>query len=107
MAQLKTLNSKYDQENLLASIEEWKQECPEDCLFFAPVKEDATTNGAKEDATTDGPSNVQSSGSLFVYQSKWQRHLLNRYGGELCLLDAKYRTTKYAVPLWRQTQIML
>ena len=37
---------------------------------------------------------------LFVYQSKWQRRLLLRYGNELALLDATYRTTRYALPLF-------
>ena len=37
---------------------------------------------------------------LFVYQSKEQRELLLRYGEELALLDATYRTTKYVLPLF-------
>ena len=39
-------------------------------------------------------------GLLFVHQTKWQRRLLKRYGNELSLLDATYRTTKYALPLF-------
>ena len=37
---------------------------------------------------------------LFIYQSAWQKRLLLRYGNELSLLDATYRTTKYALPLF-------
>ncbi|XP_069108844.1 uncharacterized protein [Argopecten irradians] len=37
---------------------------------------------------------------LVIYQSKWQRNLLARYGNELVYLDATYRTTKYALPLF-------
>ena len=37
---------------------------------------------------------------LFVYQSAWQKRLLLRYGNELSLLDATYKTTKYALPLF-------
>ncbi|KXJ14505.1 hypothetical protein AC249_AIPGENE21615 [Exaiptasia diaphana] len=37
---------------------------------------------------------------LYVHQEKWQRDLLLKYGGEICLLDATYKTTKYAVPLF-------
>ncbi|XP_071820563.1 uncharacterized protein [Apostichopus japonicus] len=88
---LKSLKSKYDQENLLGSIEEWRQESPEHRFHFAPVL---------EDKIADEASSAQRSGSLLVFQSQWQRHLLSRYGGELCLLDAMYRTTKYAVPLF-------
>lgn len=39
------------------------------------------------------------SGLLFVHQTEWQRRLLRRYGS-LCLLDANYRTTRFALPLF-------
>ena len=39
------------------------------------------------------------SGLLLVYQTEWQKPLLAKYGG-LCLLDATYETTRYAVPLF-------
>jgi len=45
----------------------------------------------------DGTSNK---GLIFVHQTSWQRRLLNRYGNELSLLDATYRTTKYSLPLY-------
>ena len=37
---------------------------------------------------------------LFVYQAKWQRDLLRRYGNEIILLDATYKTTRYILPLF-------
>ena len=37
---------------------------------------------------------------MFVYQSKWQMDLIKRYGNELILLDATYKTTRYALPLF-------
>ena len=37
---------------------------------------------------------------LFVYQNGWHRRLFSRYGKELTLLDATYRTTRYALPLF-------
>ena len=37
---------------------------------------------------------------LFVHQEQWQRKLLLRYGNDLALLDATYKTTKYAMPLF-------
>ena len=53
----------------------------------------ATTDG--EDHTTEqDPSTL-----LFVHQSAWQRRLLKRYGN-ICLLDATYKTTRYALPLF-------
>ena len=39
---------------------------------------------------------------LFVHQTKWQKRLLNKYGNELTLLDATYKTTRYALPLFLQ-----
>ena len=39
-------------------------------------------------------------GVLFVHKTSWQRRLLNRYGNELSLLHATYRTTKYSLPLY-------
>ena len=35
---------------------------------------------------------------LFVHQETWQQRLLRRYGDELVLMDATYKTTKYAIP---------
>lgn len=37
---------------------------------------------------------------LYVHQTKWQQQLLRRYGNEICLLDATYRTTRYSLPLY-------
>ena len=37
---------------------------------------------------------------LFVYQEPWQKRLLARYGNELSLLDATYKTTRYELPLF-------
>ena len=37
---------------------------------------------------------------LFVYQNCKIRRLCRRYGRDLILLDATYKTTKYALPLY-------
>jgi hypothetical protein len=37
---------------------------------------------------------------LYVHQTRWQQKLLERYGNEICLLDATYRTTRYSLPLY-------
>ena len=41
-----------------------------------------------------------SNGLLFVYRSKWQGRLLQKCGNELPFLDATYKTTRYALPLF-------
>ena len=43
---------------------------------------------------------TESASLLFVYQTGWQKRLFARYGNELVLLDATYRTTRYALPLF-------
>ncbi|KAK3083109.1 hypothetical protein FSP39_014287 [Pinctada imbricata] len=87
-AKMKAMKSKYDQENLQAHIDDWAKERPEDSFSFS--------------ATEVNSENVEetSGGFFFLYQSSWQKRLLNLYGNELCLLDATYRTTKYAIPLF-------
>ena len=37
---------------------------------------------------------------LFVHQTSFQKALLKRYGNHICLLDATYKTTRYAIPLF-------
>ena len=37
---------------------------------------------------------------LFVHQTALQRSLLEKYGNHICLLDATYKTTRYAIPLF-------
>ena len=37
---------------------------------------------------------------LFVHQTEQQRRLIKIYGNSICLLDATYKTTKYAIPLF-------
>ena len=42
----------------------------------------------------------QSRKLLFVHQTAWQKRLLRLYGNDICLLDATYKTTRYALPLF-------
>ena len=37
---------------------------------------------------------------FFVYQAKWQKRFLLKYGNELSILDATYKTTRYALLLF-------
>ena len=37
---------------------------------------------------------------MFVYQSNHMARLLQKYGNDMCLLDATYKTTHYALPLF-------
>ena len=78
--------SKYckdDQESLLEKVREWQTDGPRNC-FYRPK----------------GKENDRGEKFLFVHQEVWQQRLLGRYGSELVLLDATYKTTKYALPLF-------
>lgn len=48
------------------------------------------------DTTNDGKNER----FLFVHQTGHQKRILERYGNSICFLDATYKTTKYAVPLF-------
>ncbi|XP_063222952.1 uncharacterized protein LOC134531217 isoform X2 [Bacillus rossius redtenbacheri] len=73
-----------DQEALQQTINEWKIQNSDDLFFYRPYED-----------VSDG----EVSTLLFCHQTKWQQKLLLRYG-RVCLLDAAYKTMKYALPLF-------
>lgn len=83
-AQANLRMSKLDQENLLMKMKEWETKCPSSKFHFRPH----SSNG-------DASKNL-----LFVHQEKWQQDLLIKYGNQISLLDATYKTTKYALSLF-------
>ncbi|CAH1268941.1 KLHL41 [Branchiostoma lanceolatum] len=79
-----TGTSKDDQVNLQTLAARWERET--DChVKYRPSQEE-------EDGSTTR--------FLFCYQTAWQQRLLNKYGNQMCLLDATYRTCRYDVPLF-------
>jgi hypothetical protein len=82
-----------DQESLLRKITDLKQSSPSTRFFLR------TQEGEPNCFGDDVPSN-ESDNFLFVHQEEWQRKLLLKYGSDLALLDATYKTTKYAMPLF-------
>ena len=105
-----------DQENVEATVEQWALKHPQDRFFFRPhslTKEADSTDGANhvhladddvnqkdDDVTVCFGEEETTKTLLFVHQTQDQRHLLERYGNKLCLLDATYKTTRYALPLF-------
>ena len=87
-------------------IQTWQEESPEDNFKFRPYVEPEKVvhkEESEEDMDNDNDEVILTLGEealLFVHQTKWQRRLLLRYGNELTLLDATYKTTKYALPLF-------
>ncbi|XP_041432707.1 uncharacterized protein LOC121398128 [Xenopus laevis] len=78
-------DSTLDQENILDLIEQWKMQNPNDIIFCRPSC-----------CTTENKHQT----FLFCYQKDWQQRLLTIYGNHITLLDATYRTTRYALPLF-------
>ena len=102
-ATVKQMLSKVDQENLEENIKGWKQESPEDFLFFRRCSPSPTE--AVSDNTSDTDSNVEAHVTqtlfhAFAHQTAWQRHLMSRYGNEIMLLDATCKTMRYELPLF-------
>ncbi|XP_062585887.1 uncharacterized protein LOC134247563, partial [Saccostrea cucullata] len=80
--------SKDDQLNLESLVETWQESNPEDNIFLR-TSYDTTTHG-----------DIPSEDFLFVHQTTWQKRLLNLYGRDICIMDATYKTSKYALPLF-------
>ena len=117
-ATIKNRLSRIDQENVASKIKGWTSG-NDDKIIFRPRLEDE-----EDEADSQQSSEVEDDGSdeekeeavyltrqkksqegnrhdlLFVHQTAWQRRLLERYGNDVCLLDATYKTTKYALPLF-------
>ena len=82
-------------------------ENPEDNFFFRLYELNPNYNDKQleeEDCHEDEGITINEQSSLkhsllFAHQSVWQRQLLAKYGKSLCLLDATYKATKYALPL--------
>jgi len=101
-ARVAAMKSLVDQENLRLKVDEWKLADPNVCVIFRPYVDPEST--ADFVCLTDADGNVEvhcggQPGLLFVHQTPWQRRLLRRYGS-ICLLDATYKTTRYALPLF-------
>lgn len=80
--------SKYcddDQESLRRKVEQWSHDSPTSKFFLRTRDDDKDGNESK---------------FMFVHQEEWQQRLLLRYGSDLVLMDATYKTTKYAIPLF-------
>eukprot|EP00112_Aurelia_sp_Birch-Aquarium-sp1_P011369 Seg239.8 transcript_id=Seg239.8/GoldUCD/mRNA.D3Y31 product="hypothetical protein" protein_id=Seg239.8/GoldUCD/D3Y31 len=109
----KLRRSLIDQECLVDKIDQWRQEDPAMKIYFRPkekpgnVDKDEYNEGNSDSNEEDLDENdevkiTENDGNsiLFVYQSEWQQRLLARYGNEMAFLDATYRTTRYALPLY-------
>jgi MULE transposase domain len=88
----------FDQENLNKKLGEWEAGRLDDNFVFRPFTEDVR-NASVNDAGDLQVLGDEETGLLLVHQTNWQRRLLEKYG-QLCLLDAVYKTTRYALPVF-------
>ena len=88
-----------DLQNLERKTKEWESRDPNVKIFSRKCVE--TTEGLSTDSQDSEESSEATSKNtfLFVHQTSDQQLLLKRYGG-LVLLDATYKTSKYALPLF-------
>ena len=95
---LKQMQGLIDEDIVKKKISDWKEQNAEDKWFFRSFKQvDSTENSQEAD---DEVAINGIGGFLIVYQAEWQRRLLSRYGNNMCFLDATYKTTGYALPLF-------
>lgn len=106
--------SALDQKKLDALIVQWNKDSPSYAFFCRPHSSNSDDNkendndsriNAQEDTPPDevpdpAPSASEDQTLLFCHQTVEQRELLKKYGDQMCLMDATYRTTKYALPLY-------
>ena len=113
-ATIKYRLSRIDQENVASKVKAWTSTKEGDNIFFRPrlheEPDEDDTHEIIDDGNDDGKEEPvyltrhtkghDGKTLLFVHQNAWQRRLLQRYGNDVCLLDATYKTTKYALPLF-------
>ena len=107
--------SKCDQTNVSAKVSVWQRQHPQDLFYFRPyaarqgqaesdIAVPVDCANVKDDNYYDEEvkltSNTCKQSLLFLHQTTWQRRLLKKYGDNICLLDATYRTTRYSLPLF-------
>ena len=72
-------------------------------MYFNFILEN-NSNGMEEDSKENDDDIILSAppsdSLMFVYQIDWMKRLLLRYGNEMCLFDATYKTTRYVLPLF-------
>lgn len=114
--------SKIDQENLRLKLKQWKQDEPNASHYFRPYivvdspQLSQTDEKGKQSISGSflgnsggdecnehelaGTHNECSQTFLWIYQTDWQKSLLARYGNNISMIDATYKTTKYDLALF-------
>ena len=88
--------SKLDQENLNQHLKQWQKNGNGHNAFFRPYVSKTTPSSSEN--ISDEQEFEQT--LLLVLQEEWQKHILERYGNTISLIDATYKTTQYDLPLF-------
>ncbi|KAK3084295.1 hypothetical protein FSP39_011174, partial [Pinctada imbricata] len=64
---------------------------------FNPTKKDIRNHMA---LAADELRNDAKDDFIFIHQTLWQQQMLIKYGQDICIMDATYKTSKYALPLF-------
>ena len=101
--------SKLDQVNIEQMVKEWEKDFPDNNIFFRSFRY-KVNNGEFEEGSSIDDGDIEGNlivkklntvnRLLFVHQTKSQKYLLKKYGNNICLLDATYKTSRYSVPLF-------
>ena len=95
--------AKKDQDHLKLLVDEWKASVDsQDKFLFRPyvVAKKFGNEAGGSKACEEEPTGSDARTLLVLHQMSWQRRLLLRYGQDICLLDATYKTCKYALFLF-------
>ena len=100
-ASVKHMLSKIDQENLEKKIQMWRERYEDDYFFFRPCAVSPADGPPHDEKSHENcvDANITQN-LLFVHQTSWQKRLMTRYGNEITLLDATYKTMRYELPLF-------
>ena len=115
LATIKLRYDKIDQLNVEQLVTKWRDERPNDKFFFHPyacvktedalqkavdVANDSSCNMDSDDGEVRVTITTSNQRLLFIHQTKEQADPLLKYGNEIALLDATYKTTRYSLPLF-------
>ena len=84
------------QENTQLKVKNWQSSNPDSSFYFRPFVESIENKITKEEEVLQchqSSTSSQQQGKqtlLCVHQEQWQKHLLERYGGTMVMLNATY-----------------
>ena len=88
-----------DLQNLERKMQQWQSDDPNVKIHFRKCVESTENLSSEIEDSQESLDEKSKNTFLFVHQTRDQQLLLKRYG-DLVLMDATYKTSKYALPLF-------